>query len=140
MSETGGDPILDEGHPPSDNEIELAEHEDQVSLKEVGKADAMPLPILEATVEPGTSSARPSEGDADSTRSFPAAQQPARVPSRQSTRHSSAGPSPTTPHRPQRTIESSVSTGVGASRHRSVTEVCLISVPHRLSLSLYLLR
>ncbi|KZP31200.1 hypothetical protein FIBSPDRAFT_916895 [Athelia psychrophila] len=122
MSETGGDPILDEGHPPSDNEIELAEHEDQVSLKEVGKADAMPLPILEATVEPGTSSARPSEGDADSTRSFPAAQQPARVPSRQSTRHSSAGPSPTTPHRPQRTIESSVSTGVGASRHRSVTE------------------
>ncbi|KAF7969225.1 hypothetical protein HWV62_27937 [Athelia sp. TMB] len=127
MSETDGDQLIANGHPIIENGRELAEHEeDQVSLKEVGKADAGPMPILEATVEPGTSLARPSEGDADSTRSFPSAQQPERAPSRQSTatgrRLSTAGPSPAAAQRPHRTIESSVSTGDRSQRHRSVTE------------------
>lgn len=124
MSETDGDNILDGVLEVGENGRDLAEHEDRVSVKEVGKADASPMPILEATVEPGTSSARPSEGDADSARSFPAIQPPGRAPSRQSTRNGSVGPSTTTPHRPQRTIESSVSTGDRTNRHRSVTEVC----------------
>lgn len=126
MSETDGENMLNGGHPISELGRDMTDHEDDVTLKEVSKATAEPMPILEATVAPGTSSARPSEGDADSTRSLPTSHPAQRAPSRPSTasgRPNYGGIPAAGVPRTHRTSESSASTGDRANRHRSVTEV-----------------